>query len=243
MRRALVLFAVLFLATCSGTKSKNTDQGFLADVGAMTKEQVMERGDALAAKKKWDEARKYYSFLADSFPNDPLGRKAALKVADTFYDVGGLDSLTEAQLRYKDFANRFPNDPNRAYALLMLGKVSYSQQKGPMRDLTSAREATTSLKQLVQLFPKSPYAKEGQELLSQCNEELAQHEYLIAKFYSNIGAWQGAKQRLDYLYANYPDTETAKAAAPLMEKVNQQFQGPTIPPPAPTPAGKTATQH
>jgi outer membrane protein assembly factor BamD len=235
MRRALAVVALLFLVACAG--NKKADEGFLADVGSMTKEQVMERGDALAAKNKRDEARKYYSFLADSFPNDPLGRRAALKVADTFYNAGDLESLTEAQLRYKDFANRFPNDPNRAYALLMLGKVSYSQQKGPLRDLTPLREASTNLKQLVQLFPNSPYTKEGQELLSKCLEELAQHEYLIAQFYANIGAWQGARQRLEYLYANYPDTTTAKAAAPLMEKVNQQFQGPTAPPPTPTPAG------
>lgn len=235
MRRALAVAALLFLVACAG--NKKADEGFLVDVGSMTKEQVMERGDALAAKNKRDEARKYYSFLADSFPNDPLGRRAALKVADTFYNAGDLESLTEAQLRYKDFANRFPNDPNRAYALLMLGKVSYSQQKGPLRDLTPLREASTNLKQLVQLFPNSPYTKEGQELLSKCLEELARHEYMIAQFYANIGAWQGARQRLEYLYANYPDTATAKAAAPLMEKVNQQFQGPTAPPPTPTPAG------
>jgi outer membrane protein assembly factor BamD len=235
MKRALAVVALLFLVTCAG--NKKADEGFLTDVGSMTKEQVMERGDALATKKKWEEARKYYSFLADSFPNDPLGRRAALKVADTFYHAGDLESLTEAQLRYKDFANRFPNDPNRAYALLMLGKVSYSQQKGALRDLTPLREASTNLKTLVQLFPNSPYTKEGQELLSKCLEELAQHEFLIAQFYSNIGAWQGARQRLEYLFANYPDTATAKAAAPLLEKVNRQFEGPAVPPPTPTPAG------
>jgi outer membrane protein assembly factor BamD len=241
MRRALAVVAMLFLVACAS--NKKADQEFLSDVGSMTKEQVMERGDAFAAKNKLDEARKYYSFLADSFPNDPLGRRAALKVADTFFSAGDLESLTEAQLRYKDFANRFPNDPNRAYALLMLGKVSYSQQKGPMRDLTPLHEATTNLQQLVQQFPNSPYTKEGQELLSKCLEELAQHEYQIAKFYANIGAWQGARQRLEYLFANYPNTAAAKDAAVLMEKVTRQSLGPTAPPPTPPPAGKTATQH
>jgi outer membrane protein assembly factor BamD len=241
MRRALVLAAVVLLVACSSSKKGNLE--FLADVGSMTKEQVMERGDALAAKKKWDEARKYYSFLADSFPNDPLGRRAALKVADTFYRIGGVENLTEAQLRYKDFANRFPNDPNRAYALLMLAKVSFSEQRGPQRDLSPVREATTSLKQLTQQFPKSPYAKEGQELLSKCDEELAQHEYQVAKYYANIGAWQGAKQRLDYLFANYPETATARSAVPLMDKVLKQFQGPVAEPSAPTPAAKKPAQH
>ena len=240
MRSAFAAAAVLLLAACA---SKNSEQGFLSQVGSMSKEQVMERGDALAAKKNWDEARKYYSFLSDSFPNDPVGRRAALKVADTFYAAQDLESLTEAQLRYKDFANRFPNDPNRAYALLMLGKVSFAQRKGPLRDLTHIREAADNLKQLVQLFPKSPYTKEGKELLDNCLEDLAQHELLIAQYYANIGAWQGAKQRLEFLLANYPDTVTAKAAAALMEKVQERFKGPAVPPPAPTPAKRSADQH
>ncbi len=241
MRRAFALAATLFLAACAG--NKNAEQGLLSDVGSMSKEQVMEHGDALAAKKKWDEARKYYSFLADSFPNDPLGRRAALKVADTFYVAGDIESLTEAQLRFRDFANRFPNDPNRAYALLMLGKVSYAQRKGPLRDLTPVREAAENLKQLVQLFHNSPYTEEGRELLAKCLEELAQHEFEIAQFYANIGAWQGAKQRLDYLLANYPDTATAKGATPLMEKVLEQFQGPSVPRPTVAPPKQAADQH
>jgi outer membrane protein assembly factor BamD len=241
MRRAAALAALLVLASCAG--NKDAEQGFLAEVGSLSKEQIMERGDALSAKKKWDDARKYYSFLADSFPNDPVGRRAALKVADTFFVVGDVESLTEAQLRYRDFANRFPNDPNRAFALLMLGKVSYAQRKGPMRDLTPLREAADNLKQLVRLFPKSPYTAEGKELLDKCLEELAQHEFEIARFYANIGAWQGAKQRLDYLFENYPDTATAKAAAPLMEKVLEQFGSPAAPRPTPTPTRQTADQH
>ncbi|OFV80296.1 MAG: hypothetical protein A2Y78_15635 [Acidobacteria bacterium RBG_13_68_16] len=241
MRRIVALAAVLFVAACAG--NKDADQGFLSEVGSMSKEQVMERGDALGAKKKWDDARKFYSFLADSFPNDPLGRRAALKVADTFFAAGDIESLTEAQLRYRDFANRFPNDPNRAYALLMLGKVSYAQRKGPMRDLTPVREAAENLNQLVRLFPKSPYTEEGRDLQAKCLEELAQHEFEIAQFYANIGAWQGATQRLEYLFANYPDTATAKAAAPLMEKVLEQFGRPAAPRPTPVPSKQTADQH
>jgi len=123
------------------------------------------------------------------------------------------------------------------------GKVSFAQRKGPLRDLTHVREAADNLKQLVQLFPKSPYTKEGNELLDKCLEDLAQHELLIAQYYANIGAWQGAKQRLEFLFANYPDTATAKAAAPLMEQGQERFRGPATPPPTPAPAKRSADQH
>jgi outer membrane protein assembly factor BamD len=237
MRRLFAAAVLLLLAACA---SKNPEQGFLSEVGSQTKEQILAKGDEFAGKKKWEEARRYYSFLADSFPNDPVGRKAALKVADTFYSVRDPESLTEAQLRYKDFANRFPNDQNRAYALLMLGKVSYAQRKGPLRELTPLREAADNLKLVVQLFPNSPYTAEARELLSKCLEDLAEHEFLIATYYANIGAWAGARQRLEFLFTNYPDTETAKIAAPLMKKVQERFSPPPTPSPTPTPPKKTA---
>jgi len=216
MRRLLAIAAVVVLGACA---HKGNEQAFLDEAGTKSKEQLMATGDALAAKKKWEQARKYYTFLSDTFPNDPLGRRAALKVADTFFAVGDTESLTEAQLRYKDFSNRFPSDPSRAYALLKLADCSMKQAKGPLRDLTPLHEANDSLKQLLQLFPNSPYAKDAKALQARCVEDLAQHELLIAKYYMNVERWIGAKQRLDYLLETYPDSAAATSAKPIMQKV------------------------
>lgn len=231
MRRWLALAAIVTLAACAHGK-KAGDQAFLDEVAAQSKEQIMAHGDELAANKKWEAARKYYSFLADTFPNDPLGRRAALRVADTFYALRDTEGYTEAELRYKDFSNRYPSDPNRAYALLMLAKCSIAEDHGPMRDLAPVHQATESLKQVVQLFPSSPYTAEAKTLLAKCLNELAMHELLIARYYANVHAWVGARQRLDYLFANYPDTEAAAQAKPLLEKVDRMIDG------APKPVGK-----
>ncbi len=241
MRRWFVIAAVLARAACHS--SRNAEQAFLDEVGAQSKDQIMARGDALAAKKKWEEARKYYTFLSDTFPNDPVGRRATLKVADSFFAVGDLEGYTEAQLRYKDFSNRFPSDPNRAYALLMLAKCSFKQHKGPLRDLAPLHEATESLKQMLQLFPKSPYAAEAKQMLAKCMDELAQHEYQVARYYVNVQAWVGAKQRLDYLYANYPDTPTAKTAKPLADRVDAKLRSFTVLSPIPTPTPTKPARH
>lgn len=230
MRRLFLIAAVVVLGACA---SKGKEQNFLDEVGTQSKEQIMARGDALAAKKKWEQARKYYTFLSDTFPNDPLGRKAALKVADTFFQVGDTESLAEAQLRFKDFSKRFPSDPSRAYALLKLAECSMKQAKGPLRDLTPLHEAHDSLKQLLQLFPDSQYANEAKALLARCLEDLAQHDLLIAKYYVNIERWIGAKQRLDYLLETYPESAAAKSAKPLLLKVEAHLNGKAAPTPKP----------
>jgi len=223
MRRRVGAALAVVLLTAAGCATKKTDTHFLDEVGTLPKAEILARGDAFAAKKRWDDARKYYSFLADSFPNDPLGRKAALKVADSFFAQRDTESLTEAQLRYKDFANRFPSDPNRAYALLMLARCSFAQSKGPQRDLKPIHEAVDSLKQMLDAFPKSPNAAEARQMLATCTEELAQHELSVAQYYVTVKAWLGAEQRLDYLLANYPGTNAAKAAGPLVEEVHERL--------------------
>lgn len=223
MRRALPLLLVVLLAACSS--APKSDQAFFDQVSAMSKQQVFAKATALAADKKFEDARKYYSFLSDSFPNDPLGRQSALKVADTFFAQKGQESLTEAQLRYKDFSNRFPNDPQRPYALLMEGKCSFKQGRGPMRDLTPIHQAATNFRQVVEMYPDSTYAKEARDLLAKCNADLAEHEFLVAKYYTTVDAWIGAQQRLDYLLENYPDTDAATEGRALLVEVEKHLPG------------------
>lgn len=225
IRKAIIAGAALLaLAACA---TKNQENKFFDQVSKLTKEQVLEKGDELVAKKKWEEARKYYSFLADTFPNDPLGRQASLRVADTFFKAKDVESITEAQLRYKDFANRFPNDPNRAYALMMLGRCSFQQKRGPQRDLAPIKEASESFRKVVELYPDSSYAKEAQDLYAQCQEDLAQHELEVAYYYWRVGAWMGAKQRLDYLFAAYPKSVAVARAGSLVEQVEKKLAATT----------------
>jgi outer membrane protein assembly factor BamD len=233
MKRARVLvLTALLVGACSG---RNSEQAFFDEVASLSKEEVYAQAEAYAEKEKWEDARKYFSFLADSFPNDPLGRKASLRVADTFFVRSDPESLTEAQLRYRDFANRFPSDPNRAYALLMLGKCHFKQGRGSGRDLTPVREARAAFEQVVELFPDSPHAAEARELLASCLEDLARHELEVARYYLRNGRPEGARLRLEYLMANYPNSEAAREGRPWLDLVSG------VPPagePAATPTGR-----
>jgi len=217
-----LLPGILVLAVVAGSScaTKNPDQIFFDEVAQMTMDEILAKGDELAAARRHESARRYYSFLADSFPNDPVGRQAALRVAESFFQSRDVESLTEAQLRFRDFSNRFPNDPNRSYALLMYGKCSFQQRRGPMRDLTQAREAQASFLQVIELYPASEHAETARRLLAEVREDLAQHELAIARFNMRLGAWRGARQRLDFLASNFPDTEAAKEGTQVREEVD-----------------------
>lgn len=206
----LAALGTLGVVACSSTKP---DQALLQQLSSTDKATIYSRAEALYAKEDYKQARKLYAFLYDSFPNDPLGHKAALKVADTYSQYHDTANITEARLRYRDFVNRYPNDPDRDYALLMLGRTYTAKRLRPDRDLSNAHDALDAFQQLVNLYPSSKYVQEAQKSISDVKEILAEHEYDVAFFYARNKRWIGTLWRLEYLKENYPDY-------PHMEEVN-----------------------
>jgi len=200
----LLLLMVMFVTlSCSSRASK--EEQLLEELSNLDKTTIYERAEALYSDKKYTEARQLFAFVYDSFPNDPLGHKAALRVADTYAAKNDVTSLTEARLRYRDFANRYPNDPDRDYALLMVGHTFSARKMRPDRDLSPIREALGAYQQLVNLYPNSRYAPDAEERMGSLKELLAEHEWLVASFYFRNRRWFGAQWRLEYIQENYPD--------------------------------------
>ncbi len=207
VRRLLGGCAVLLavLATAVGCSSTRDEDQILQELANLDKETIYERAEALYQDGEYEQARRYFSFVYDTFPNDPLGHKAALRVADTYAVRKDVTSLTEARLRYRDFANRYPNDPDRDYALMMVGRTYSARKMRPDRDLSSIHEALDAYRQLINLYPDSEHAATAQEEIGELRELLAEHEWIVAQFYERNKRWVGALWRLEYLQENYPD--------------------------------------
>ena len=217
----LVISITLALSGCAS--SKKSDEQILEELASQDKQTIFNTAEELYQQKKYSEARKYFSFVYDTFPNDPLGHKAALRVADTYSVKTDPANLTEARLRYRDFANRYPNDPDRDYALLMVGNTYSAKKMRPDRDLTNLHESYNAYQQLVTLYPNSEYAPEAEERIRKLRETLAEHEYLVAQFYFRNKRWNGALWRLEYLKENYPDYSKMDAANSMMEQVQNKI--------------------
>lgn len=198
----VVLALVVGVAGCSSAKK---EESLLDELANLDKETIFNQAEELYSKGDYKEARELFSFVYDSFPNDPLGHKAALRVADTYAVKKDVTSLTEARLRYRDFVNRYPNDPDRDYALLMVGNTYSSRQLRPDRDLSDLQQALAAYQQLVNLYPDSKYYEEAETRIHDLQELLAQHEWLVAAFYIRNKRYLGALWRLEYIQENYPN--------------------------------------
>lgn len=225
-RQLLIMTTVCVVAGSVGCSSTRHEDRILQELANLDKETIYERAEKLYQKSDFEEARRYFSFVYDTFPNDPLGHKAALRVADTYAVKKDVASLTEARLRYRDFANRYPNDPDRDYALLMVGDTYSARKLRPDRDLSNIHEALNAYQQLINLYPDSAHSPEAREKVGGLRELLAEHELLVAEFYERNKRDRGALWRYQYLAENYPDysriAEVENRIATLSESIAER---------------------
>lgn len=194
------------LAGLSGCAATGNDTTKLTkELLTMPKEEAYAKGEALVQKKKYDVGRQFLRFVSENYSNDPIGRQAALRLADSFFDEKTPLGYLEAGVRYKDFRNRYPSHPKSDYALFRLALCSDRQAETPDREQTNTRQAATSYRELAVNYPDSPYATESRARLLAMRSLLAEHEYVVGHFYVRRRAWRAAKGRLETILTVYPD--------------------------------------
>ena len=76
LKRLAMVVSVLALATACSSRNRESD--LLDRLANLDKETIFEQAEALYADKDYVKARDLFGFVYDTFPNDPLGHKAAL---------------------------------------------------------------------------------------------------------------------------------------------------------------------
>lgn len=178
----------------------------------MTKEQVYQRGEDWFVKKRYQKSRTYFGFVFENYPNDPLGRRALLRVADSYFAQGDSVNLVEAQYKYRDFINRYPGSDKADYAMLQIAMVSYQQMERPDRDQTKTKEALDKLNDMVRTYPKSPLRADADKKTADVLDHLAKHEHIVARYYIKRRSYHAAEQRLNFLLQTYPNYDDRPGA-------------------------------
>ena len=207
LRRFLIILCVIStLAACRSNRTNRPVQVSVdPELVQLSAEAAFDRGEQQFAKKRWVNARKYYAHVYENHPNDPLGRRALLRVADTFFAQGDPVNLVEAQYKYRDFINRYPGSDRADYAMLQIAMVSHKQMEKPDRDQQKTKEAVEKFNDMLRAFPNSPLRPEAEKRLQETLDRLAQHEHIVARFYMKRGSYNAAVQRLNAMIDEYPN--------------------------------------
>ncbi|MGL5237869.1 MAG: outer membrane protein assembly factor BamD, partial [Plesiomonas shigelloides] len=126
-----------------------------------------------------------------------------------------------------------PTSPQADYVLYMRGLTDMAYDNNLLhgifgidrsdRSPDHARQAYRDFTMLIQRYPDSQYAADAHARLVFLKNRLAKHELSVAEYYTKRGAYVAVINRVEQMLRDYPDTQAAREALPLMENAYQQL--------------------
>jgi outer membrane protein assembly factor BamD len=172
----------------------------------LSEQEYYESAGKAMQKEAYDIAINDYQKLLEEYPFSDYSEEAQLKIGQAQYLN---KQYAEAIASFQDFQRMHPTNPNLVLTEYYTALAYMDQMGAQDRDQRAAENAEAHLKSVLARYPDSPYAEEAKKKLKECREELASHEFAIAKFYLIWTNPVGAEARLRRLLENYPDTDVA----------------------------------
>jgi len=175
-------------------KEKNIELEMIESYREGLKE--LERGDALFAAKKFNEAEIL-------FPQSEYAPKAALMAAYSYYSQ---NYYGDAVAELERFLKIYPNHTNIDYATYLLGLCFYEQIIDETKDLQSIEMAKNIFLNLIKKYPETDFAVDAEFKLDLINDVLAAKEIYIGRYYIDKKKWVAAINRFRNVTDNYDRT-------------------------------------
>jgi outer membrane protein assembly factor BamD len=201
-RTQLLLTALVLAAAVTACRGGGVAEDPILKLSA---EESLAQGKELMAKEKHSKARPYFTHAFEVEPNSAIGREGLLLAADTYYLEGGSTNYVQAEAKYRDFLNRFPTSTQASYVQFQIANSLAKRMEKPDRDQTVTRKALEAYEELSRLYPTSEYASQAQEQSRLVKANLAEHEFIVGRFYLRFGIPYPAADRFQYLLDTYPD--------------------------------------
>ena len=196
-----IFLLFIFFTSCSKevvkkpiVKEKNIELQMIETFKEGLKE--LERGDALFAAKKFNEAEIL-------FPQSDYAPKAALMAAYSYYSQ---NYYGDAVAELERFLKIYPNHFNIDYAIYLLGLCYYEQIVDETKDLQSIDFAKDIFLGLIEKYPETDFALDAEFKLDLINDVLAAKEMYIGRYYVERKKWIAAINRFRNVIDYYETT-------------------------------------
>jgi outer membrane protein assembly factor BamD len=178
----------------------------------------------------WSVAISNLELLESQFPFGKYAEQAQLELMYAQFKSGDHDSSIAAADR---FIRLHPQHPNVDYAFYVKGLSEISQSSSAfdnflptdssMRDIGSARDAFGTFTELLNRFPKSPYAADARKRLVNLRNQLGRAEIHVANYYFSRGAYLAAANRGRFVVENFQQTPAVPDGLAVMAQGYQML--------------------
>lgn len=191
-----LLFIILFIITLSGCSNS------LKGVETQTADQLFEQGKNYYEQGEYKKSLQYFLYIKDNFVRSPYAGATRFYAGESYF---AMQKYEDAAIEYTSFLSFFPNDPNAVVAQYKLGVSYFKQSLGPDRDQSMTQNALEELQKVqINYSENKESIRKAEEAIQEVKNELALHEFLVAKFYRKEKLYPASNRRLTYMIEKYP---------------------------------------
>jgi len=217
-RLACVMAMAGTLAACGGN-GRPTTGGFFNQqeipLENFTAEQIFGRGEYELEQGDETEAAFYFSEIERLYPYSDWARRALIMQAFSHHRDKDYPNSRSAAQRFIDF---YPDDDDAAYAQYLLALSYYDQIDEVGRDQGLTFQALQSLREVIERYPDSEYAKSSILKFDLAFDHLAGKEMEIGRYYLRRNHYTAAINRFRVVVEDFQTTShTAEALHRLVE--------------------------
>ncbi|WP_324751695.1 outer membrane protein assembly factor BamD [Roseovarius sp. Pro17] len=208
---AILLAAAL--ASCGGITGK-VERGDV-DYEKYTAQQIFERGEYDLAANKPALAAQSFAEIERLYPYSDLTKRAVIMQAYSYHRDKDYEASRSAAQRYIDF---YPTDEDAAYAQYLLALSYYDQIDEVGRDQGLTFQALQALRQVIENYPDSEYARSAMLKFDLAFSHLAGKEMEVGRYYLRHDHFTSAINRFRVVVEDFQTTShTAEALHRLVE--------------------------
>lgn len=202
----LVVVSILIALTAVGCAGKKRPSITATPVPLRSAKDLYRRAMVLLSQRDLRQATAMLERIQytsdDRTEIEPLVR---LAVADaTFWQANSI-AWIEARGLYLEFVTLYGDHPLAPYAQMQAGLCSLKQKGGPSRDQFYALQAIDDLGEILRRYPGSPFATAARKQMRVARASLAEHEFLVGRFYMKRKSYLAAADRFRTILDSYPD--------------------------------------
>jgi len=172
-------------------------------------EKMFADADALMGKGRFEDAAKKFEDIDRDHPYAPEARRAMVMGAFANYKAGKVPEAIAGAERYGTLHS---GTKEAALAQYIVASAHFDEIKGPNRDQLETKKALAALKTLKTRYPDSQYAKDADNRIRVCEDNLAAAEMEVGRYYMKKRQFTGAINRFKTVVTEYQTTAHVEEA-------------------------------
>jgi outer membrane protein assembly factor BamD len=166
-------------------------------------------GAVMLDRHLWNQAVDYFDEVERQHPYSEWARRAILMEAFAHYEG---NNYAEAIADADRYIQLYPGNDQAAYARYLKAICYFEQIVDVGRDQAATGQALDTLRDVVQRYPHSEYARDARLKIDMVNDQLAGKEMTIGRYYLRQGDTLAAINRFKYVVDHYQTTSHAPEA-------------------------------